>query len=94
MHMLYHSDQFVVVRFDVPAEPGATAAEGQAVSASRGGYEIVDKLHQREIYLDGALAEHFRSRVQALIDAQPTQEEVDEFLGGFTALAQQPLVLH
>jgi len=94
MHMLYHSDQFIVVRFDVPAETGTTAVEGQAVVMSRGGYEIVDRLHQREIYLDGALAEHFRAQVQILIEAQPTQEEVDEFLGGFTALAQQPVVLH
>ena len=35
MHMLYNSDSFAVVRFDIPAS---------TADAERGGCEIVDKL--------------------------------------------------
>ena len=52
MQMLYNSDSFVVVRFDVPA------ADGVAPAPVRGGYEIVDKLARKEIFIEGALADH------------------------------------
>lgn len=89
MQMLYHSDSYVVVRFDVPAagEPGQPAL-------TRGGYEIVDRHARREIFLDGLLAEHFRQGVQALVDSQPTEEAMDAFIGRWTSLAQQPVALH
>ena len=58
MEMLYNSDSFVVVRFDTPGrEPGTAAA----------GFEIVDKLARKEIYLQGALAERFERGVQQLV---------------------------
>jgi hypothetical protein len=87
MQMLYNSDSFVVVQFDVPA-PGDDAA------SPRGGYEIVDKLARKEIYLQGAVAESFQRGVEALVQQGPTEESLDEFIAGFTALAQQPVVLH
>jgi len=93
MHMLYNSENFAVVRFDVPADASAQAAEA-AQAASRGGYEIVDKSARKEIYIQGALAENFRTEVQALIDGSPTEEAFDDFLGRYTSLMQQPLVLH
>ncbi|MEP7281201.1 MAG: DUF3567 domain-containing protein [Rubrivivax sp.] len=89
MQMLYNSDSFVVVRFDMPLD--AASADGPR----RGGYEIVDKHARREIYIDGALAESFRQGVQALADsAEASEEALDEFIGRYCVLAQQPVTLH
>ncbi|WP_395702767.1 DUF3567 domain-containing protein [Aquabacterium sp.] len=91
MQMLYNSDSFVVVAFEVPgAEP---VIEGDPVPP-RGGFEIVDKLARKEIFLQGDVAASFQQGVQALVDSDPTEEAMDEFIGRFTVLAQQPLVLH
>jgi hypothetical protein len=57
-----------------------------------GGYEIVDKNAQREIFIDGELAERFRAHVKQLIEDEPSIDEVDEFLGQFDSL--MPVVLH
>ena len=62
MQMLYNSDTFVVVRFEVPTQAGRSDAP------TRGAYEIVDKSARREIFIDGALAERFRREVQAMAD--------------------------
>ncbi len=86
MQMLYQSDNFVVVQFDAPAVDGSPMA--------RGGFEIVDKSAGREIYLEGLLAERFKQGVQHLVDTNPTEEAFDEFIGGFSGLAQQPLMMH
>ncbi|MEO7245389.1 MAG: DUF3567 domain-containing protein [Rubrivivax sp.] len=89
MQMLYNSDSFVVVRFDMPLD--AASADGPRW----GGYEIVDKHARREIYIDGALAESFRIGVQALADsAEASEEALDEFIGRYCVLAQQPVTLH
>ncbi len=88
MLMLYNSDNFAVVQFDVER------AEGEAATPARGGYEIVDKSSRKEIFLEGVLAEQFKAGVQALMETQPSEEELDEYIGRFGALAQQPLVLH
>jgi hypothetical protein len=85
MQMLYNSDNFVVVRFDVPAE---------AETPGRGGYEIVDKSARKEIFIEGALAERFKQGVQALIDADPSPDAFDAFIEPYTRLAQQPLAIH
>ena len=87
MQMLYNSDSFAVVSFDVPAPLG----EG---SPNRGGYEIVDKFARKEIFIQGALAESFKQGVQALIETGPSEEEMDSFIERFASLSQQPLVLH
>lgn len=91
MQMLYNSDSFVVVAFEVPPAEGEGAAEG---ALPRGGYEIVDKFARKEIFLQGEVAASFQQGVQALVDSGPTEEAMDEFIGRFTVLAQQPLVLH
>jgi len=56
MHMLYNSDNFVVVQFDTTQ--GASAVREE--SLMRGGYEIVDKFARKEIFIEGALAESFK----------------------------------
>jgi hypothetical protein len=84
MQMLYNSDNYVVVAFDIQAvdEP------------ARGGYEIVDKFARKEIFLDGALAQQFRQGAQALVQTGMTEEAMDEFIGRYTELAHQPVVSH
>ena len=93
MQVLYNSDSYAVVLFEVPAE----AASGAPVAPrgeGRGGYEIVDKFARKEIYLSGTLAESFKTGVEALIQTSPSEEEVDAYIERFSALMQQPLVLH
>ena len=86
MQLLYHSDSYVVVRFDVPAEvPGGLG---------RGGYEIVDKFARKEIFLEGLLAESFKAGVEHLAEQEPSIEEFDAYISRFTALAQQPVAMH
>ena len=87
MQLLYNSDSFAVMQFDVPA-PGNDGA------VPRGGYEIVDKFARKEIYIDGLMAESFKEGVEALIESEPSEEEVDDFLERFTFLMHHPLVLH
>ena len=93
--MVYNSDTFVVVELDVPVAPGAgDTVEATDTLLSRGGYEIVDKFARKEIYLEGAMAQHFREGVEELARNEPTQDQVEEFIGRYTGLPQQPLVLH
>ena len=88
MQMLYNSDHYVVVAFDMSAESDGVQ------EPSQGGYEIVDKLARRGIFLNGAAAESFKRGVSELVERGPTEEEVDDFIEGYTQLAQQPVVLH
>ena len=89
MQMLYNSDHYVVVEFDLGA-----AGTPEQPSPPRGGYEIVDKFARRGIFLNGAAAEGFKRGVSALVERGPTEEEVDDFIAGYTLLAQQPVILH
>ena len=94
MHMLYNSDSFAVVLFE--AFDGAVPKPGAAAGAAlqRGGYEIVDKFARKEIFIEGALAESFKLGVEALIKTSPSEEELDDYIERFSALMQQPVVLH
>jgi hypothetical protein len=96
MHMLYNSDSFVVVQFKLPEEELAsnTAPGAAPLLAGRGGFEIVDKHAGREIYLSGPVAESFQRGVEALVQAGPSEEQLDDYISGFVQLAQQPVVLH
>jgi hypothetical protein len=91
--MLYNSDNFAVVQIDVP-QSAPTDVPGAADVLTRGGYEIVDKQTRREVFLDGVMAEHFKAGVEDLIRSSPSSEEIDDYLAGFSVLAQQPVVLH
>jgi hypothetical protein len=88
MQLLYNSDSFAVVQFDLPADPAAAPA------LSHGGFEIVDKLARREVFIQGALAERFRAGVQSLAESEPSEDQFDDFIAGFTLSAVQPVVLH
>ena len=87
MQMLYNSDSFAVVSFDVPADEGEGAL-------TRGGYEIVDKFARKGIFIEGDVARCFKDGVQALIDAGPSEEALDDYIAGYTTLAQQPMHMH
>jgi len=90
MQMLYNSNSFVVVEFDIPV-PGLQMGDA---SLNRGGYEIVDKFARKEIYIEGALAESFKLGVQALIEGDPTEEEFDDYIESYASMSQQPVVMH
>ena len=97
MQMLYNSDSFAVMQFDVPAPadrggPGVPTPDGDRLT--RGGYEIVDKFARKEIFLQGVLAQQFQEGVQRIVEGGPTEEAMDEFIARYTALAQQPVVMH
>jgi hypothetical protein len=89
MQMLYNSDHYVVVEFDMGADPLSGGDD-----ASKGAYEIVDKFSRRGIFLNGAAADGFKAGVDALVEKDPTEEEVDAFIANYTLLAQQPVILH
>jgi hypothetical protein len=95
MQMLYNSDSFVVVQFDVPvpnlADPNADLGDD---ALSRGGYEIVDKFARKEIFIEGALAESFKLGVQALIEGDPSEEEIDDYIETYASMSQHPVVMH
>lgn len=81
MQLLYNSDSFAVVQFDTPAQIQL-------------GVEIVDKFARREIFIQGALAERFLEGVKSLAASEPSEDQFDDFIAGFTSTAQQPVILH
>jgi Protein of unknown function (DUF3567) len=94
MQMLYNSDSFAVVQFDVPGTTEGMVAPAPHEPLTRGGYEIVDKFARKEIFIQGALAETFKQGVQALIETDPSEEEMDAYIERYASMSQQPLVLH
>jgi hypothetical protein len=101
MHMLYDSDSFSVTHMlaQGPAageSVGSPAPGGDTVHPmmARHGFEIIDKRHGRELYLDGSWAELFQRQISAWQASTPTQEEVEQTLEGYAELAQNPLVQH
>ncbi len=96
MQMLYNSDSFAVVLFDVTADASgaAPAVQNASVVLTHGGYEIVDKFARKEIFIQGALAQSFKEGVEALIQTHPSEEEIDEYIGRYASLMQQPVILH
>jgi len=90
MQMLYNSDSFVVVQFEVPGR-----GEPSDEAPVRGGFEIVDKAAGKEIFIEGALADRFRQGVEALVEqGASTEEALDGYIAGFASFAQQPVILH
>ncbi|GAB4396273.1 MAG: hypothetical protein OHK0048_00390 [Rhodoferax sp.] len=102
MHTLYDSDTYCVTHIlanAVPADvPDGTLRQGEQIlivpRLARHGFEIIDKLHNREVYLDGSWAELFQKQISAWQEKTPTQEEVEDTLGRFAELAQTPVVIH
>lgn len=91
MQMLYDSDAFVVMHLVADAEQATSGAWPQMV---RHGFEIVDKRHGKEVFLDGSWAELFEQRLKSWQDKAPTQEEIEATLEGYAQLAHTPVALH
>mgnify|MGYP003575354273 CR=1 FL=1 len=91
MQMVYNSDNYVVVQFDLPQE--GEPPHG-VEPLSRGGFEIVDKFARKEIFIEGAMAEAFKDEVTALIETSPSEEEMDDYIERYTSLMQHPVILH
>jgi hypothetical protein len=85
MNMLYNSSNFCVVEF---------SDLGDARRHPAGGFEIMDKGMRREIFLDGAPAEHFKRDITELMSGEPTFDEFDAFLSGYCGLMTQPMQMH
>jgi hypothetical protein len=97
MQMLYNSDSYTVVQFNLPADPTqapAGACADPLTASGRGGFEIVDKSARTGTYLQGAMADSFQRGVQELVAQGPDADALDAFIAGFTQLARQPLALH
>lgn len=110
MQMLYNSDTYVVVLYeDSTVTEGAAAATvagavasprivdaamGMAPPSGWGGYELVDKFAGRGIYLSGSLAETFKLGVDSLIGKGTSEDDIDAYIESYSALMQQPVVLH
>lgn len=87
MQLVYNSPHYCVLEFS----DFETHAVGRAPA---GGFEIMDKALRREIFLAGADAARFRDSVRALAEQQPSPDDIDEFLGGYTGLMTMPVVAH
>lgn len=96
MQMLYNSDSFAVLQFEVASSVEPPVTEGGPNNALiRGGYEIVDKFARKEIFIEGAMAESFKLGVEALTeDRDPSEEEMDDYISRYSSLMQNPLVMH
>lgn len=91
MQMVYNSDNYVVVQFDLPETQDSGLGDD---ALSRGGFEIVDKFTRKEIFIEGAMAETFKDEVTALIETSPSEEEMDAYIERYTSLMLHPVVLH
>jgi Protein of unknown function (DUF3567) len=78
---------------DAPRPTDAIRSE-DGPRLARHGFEIVDKRSGKEVYLDGSWAELFQEQINAWQANTPTQEEVEEQLERYAALAQNPVLLH
>lgn len=63
-------------------------------SLSQFGFEIVDKRSGKEVFLQGAWAELFHQQVLQWQQNQPSEEEIEDTLERYSALAQYPVLLH
>lgn len=86
----------VAVNVNSDAQPDAarSTVEPMRVLPAHGGYEIVDKLARKEIYLQGLVAASFQRGVKALVDQGPDPQALEDYIASFTVLAQHPVVLH
>ena len=93
MNVLYNSEHFSVMQLQAVV-PAAQWVKSDAPALPREGFEIVDKRACKEVYLEGHWAELFQAHLRAWQESAPSQEEVEETLAGYTALAQAPLAIH
>lgn len=81
MQMIYNSDNYCVLEF-------------RDAAGAVGGFEIVDKLAQREAFLNGGMACAFLEKVSELICEEPDDQTVDAWLSRFDGLMHHSLTPH
>ena len=57
-------------------------------------YELVDKWSARTRFFQGDVAVRFMQSMRSAVAEDASFEHVDEFLGGFDALLDRPVVVH
>ena len=85
MHLIYNSEAYSVVEFGV---------DNERAVLQFGGFDIMDKSGQRELFIGGSHAEQFRHHVQELIAGEPSIEEIDLFLAEYDEFMQQRMTMH
>jgi hypothetical protein len=58
------------------------------------GYELVDKRSQRSTFFQGDVADRFAQSIREAVAEDATVEHIDELLGSFGVLLNQPVVYH
>ncbi len=94
MQMFYNSDNFAVVQFDVPGTTEGDAPPAPRQPQPRAASETAGKCARKAGVVQAPLAETFKQGVQALIETDPSEEEMDAYIERYAAMSQQPLVLH
>lgn len=59
-----------------------------------GGYEVIDKHTRTTAYVHGDMATQFRDSMQALIERDPSQESIDDFLDDYDSAPAYPMTYH
>ncbi|MFM8609172.1 MAG: DUF3567 domain-containing protein [Burkholderiaceae bacterium] len=93
MNTLYDSESFAVMHLLAGPVDGS-AEDSTRPTLERHGFEIVDKRSNKEVFLDGAWAELFQQQILAWQQNTPSQDEVEETLDRYAALAHTPVLLH
>ena len=57
-------------------------------------YELVDRCGACTRFFQGDVAARFMQSMRSAVAEDPSFENVDEFLGGFDALLEQPVTVH
>ena len=62
--------------------------------AAERAYELVDRCGARTMFVHGNVAARFMERMRSAVAVDASFEHVDEFLEGFDALLDLPVVVH
>ena len=81
MQLLYNSDNFSVAAVEL--------SQKGAPEMVRGGYEIVNKLTGKGIYLEGDMAQQFQREVQMIADQSNEGEDLEDYLENYALLMHQ-----
>lgn len=85
MNLIYNSEQYSVVEFGVDFDYEVLCF---------GGYEIMDKFGQCEIYIDGLVVELFCKDVQELIVFEFIMDDIDNFLSCYDVMMCYFMILY
>lgn len=58
------------------------------------GFELFDKESLRTLFLQGALASHFRQAMEEIPEAERDEETIDAFLDDYCTGTARPIVFH